>query len=94
MNNLNLPANYAMMNETEMTYTVGGFELKDAVPFVAAGAAVIAVGALALNMLSWATGNRDTNFIQDTINLGGSFIQGSINVGSSFLNDLMGINQL
>ena len=94
MNNLNMPANYAMMNETDMTYTIGGFELKDAVPFVAAGAAVVVVGALALNMLSWFNGSSDTNFIQDSLNAGKNFIDGSMNVGSSFLNDLMGINQL
>lgn len=94
MNNLNLPANYAVMNETEMTYTVGGFELKDAIPFAAVGAAVIAVGAMAVNMLNWATGNSDSNFIQDTINFGNGFIQSSMNAGANFLNRLMGIEQL
>ena len=94
MNNLNLPANYAVMNETEMAYTAGGFELKDVVPFAAVGAAVIAAGAMAVNMLNWATGNSDTNFIQDTINFGNAFIQGSVNAGADFLNKLMGIEQL
>ena len=88
MNNLNLPANCAVMTEDEMSYVNGGFELT--APMIATGVAVIAVGAMALNMLSWFTGSSDTNFIEDSISFGQSFINGSLEMGQSFLDGLMG----
>ena len=57
---------------------------------IVAGIAAIAVGAIGLNMFSWFTGNRDTNFIQDSINFGQNVINGSVNAGQSFLDGLLG----
>ena len=48
------------------------------------------MGAIGLNMFNWATGNRDTNFIQDSMNFGQNFIDGSVNAGQSFLDGLLG----
>lgn len=85
---MKLPANCAMMSEDEMQYVDGGFELNAKV--VAAGVAILAVGAMCLNMFSWFTGGRDTNFIQDSMNFGANFINGSVNAGQNFLNGLLG----
>ena len=71
-----------------MLYIDGGFAVN--VKGIAIGAAVIAAGALGLNMLSWAAGNRDTNFIQDSINAGQNFIDGSLEIGQGILDALMG----
>jgi len=87
-NNMNLPANCSKISEDEMLYIDGGFELT--APVVAAGVAVIAVGAMALNMLSWFNGNRETNFIQDAINAGSNFINGAVDAGNNFLDNLLG----
>ena len=86
--NMNLPANCAMITEDEMMTIDGGFELN--APVIAAGAAVIAVGAMGLNLLSWFTGNRETNFIQDAMNAGANFINGSLEFGQNLLNGLLG----
>ena len=86
--NMNLPAACTMLTEDEMSYVNGGFALDAKV--IAIGAAVIVVGAMGLNMLSWATGSRDTNFIQDSINLGQNFIDGSLELGQGILDSLMG----
>ena len=86
--NINLPANCSVMTEDEMAYVNGGFEL-DA-KAVAIGVAVVAVGAMGLNMLLWATGNSDTNFIQDSISFGQNFINGSLEVGQGILDGMMG----
>ena len=91
-NKMNLPANCSMITEDEMMYIDGGFELN--APVIAAGAAVVAVGAMGLNLLSWFTGNRETNFIQDFMNAGANFINGAVNAGQNFLNTLMGIDLL
>lgn len=88
MKTMNLPANCSVISEDEMMYIDGGFELS--APVIAAGVAVIAVGAMGLNMLSWATGNRETNFIQDSITLGQNFINGSLEIGQGTLNTLLG----
>lgn len=87
-NNMNLPANCSVISEDEMMYIDGGFELT--APVVAAGVAVIAVGAMGLNLLSWFTGNRETNFIQDAMNAGANFINGAVNAGQNFLDGLLG----
>lgn len=87
-NNMYLPANCSVISEDEMMYIDGGFELT--APVVATGVAVIAVGAMGLNLLSWFTGNRETNFIQDAINFGQNFINGAVNAGNDFLNGLLG----
>lgn len=87
-NNMYLPANCSVISEDEMMYIDGGFELNPQT--VVAGAAVIAVGAMGLNLLSWFTGNRETNFIQDAINFGQNFINGAVNAGNDFLNGLLG----
>ena len=87
-NKMNLPANCSAIPEEEMRYIDGGFELNAKV--VVVGAAVAAVGAMGLNMLSWFTGNRDTNFIQDSIAFGQNFINGAVNAGQNFLNALLG----
>lgn len=89
-NNFNLPANCSVISEDEMMYIDGGFELKLNAKTILAGIAAIAVGAIGLNMFSWATGNRDTNFIQDSMNFGQNFINGSVNAGQSFLDGLLG----
>lgn len=91
-NNMNLPANCSVIAEDEMMNIDGGFELT--APVVAAGVAVVAAGAAALNMLSWFTGNRETNFIQDSINFGQNFINNAVNAGQNFLNKLLGISLL
>lgn len=85
---MKLPTNCAMMSEEEMMYVDGGFTL-DA-KAVVAGVAVLAVGALGVNMLNWFTGNSDTNFIQDSLNAGANFINGSLELGQNILNALMG----
>ena len=41
-------------------------------------------------MLLWATGNSDTNFIQDSINFGQNFINSSLEVGQGILDGMMG----
>lgn len=87
-NHMNLPANCSAISEDEMMYIDGGFELT--VPVVAAGVAAVAVGAAALNMLSWFTGNRETNFIQDFMNAGANFINGSLAIGQGILDALLG----
>ena len=87
-NNFNLPANCSVISEDEMMYIDGGFELN--AKTIVAGIAAIAVGAIGLNMFSWFTSNRDTNFIQDSINFGQNFINGSVNAGQSFLDGLLG----
>lgn len=91
-NHMNLPANCSAISEDEMMYLDGGFELSASVvvPVVAIGAAVIAVGAMALNMLNWANGSSDTNFIQDSINAGQNFIDGSLAGGQGILDALLG----
>lgn len=86
--NIKLPAAFTSMSEKELDSTNGGFTL-DA-PVVIAGAAVLAVGVIGLNMLGWFKGGRGTNFIQDSINAGESFIQNSVNAGLNFLDKLMG----
>ena len=91
-NKMNLPANCSMITEDEMTYIDGGFELN--APIIAAGVAVVAVGAMGLNLLSWFTGSRETNFIQDAMNAGANFIHDAVDAGVSFLNTLMGIDLL
>lgn len=88
MKNMNLPANCAVLSEDEMMYVDGGFTLS--AQTVAIGAAVIAVGAMGLNLLSWATGNRKTNFIQDAMTAGANFINGSLEFGQNLLNGLLG----
>lgn len=90
--NMNLPANCAVMTEEEMAHVNGGFTLT--APAVAAGVAVAAAGAMALNMLGWFKGDRETNFIQDSIRFGQNFIEGSVKAGADFLNKLMGISTL
>lgn len=87
-NNMNLPANCSVLSEEEMLYINGGFQLNTKV--IALGLAVIAVGAMGLNMLSWATGASDTNFIQDSINAGQNFIDGSVSAGQDLLDGMMG----
>ena len=86
--NLNLPASCSVISEDEMLHIDGGFELT--LPIIAGGAAVVGIGAMALNMLSWFKGDRETNFIQDTINFGQNFINGSLEFGQNLLNSLMG----
>lgn len=85
---MNLPANCSLLTDDEMMNIDGGFELT--APVIAAGAAVVAVGAMALNMLGWFNGSRETNFIQDTITFGQNFINGSLEFGQNLLNGLMG----
>ena len=50
-NNMNLPANCSKISKDEMLHIDGGFKLT--APVVAAGVAVIAVGSMGLNLLSW-----------------------------------------
>ncbi len=45
---------------------------------------------MGLNLLSWFTGNRETNFIQDAMNAGANFINGSLEFGQNLLNGLLG----
>ena len=87
-NNMYLPANCSKISKDEMLHIDGGFELT--APVVAAGVTVIAVGAMGLNLLSWFTGNRETNFIHDAMTAGANFINGSVNAGQNFLDGLMG----
>ena len=87
-NKVDLPANCSVISEDEMMYIDGGFELT--APIIAIGVAVIAVGAIGLNRLSWVNGDRDTNFIQESINFGQNFIDGAVNAGQSFLDGLLG----
>lgn len=96
MNNLNMPANYAMMNETEQMDTIGGGAAETAVKAVIAigGAAVLTgVAAVAAAGILGIFGNP-AQLIQNSINAGKNFIDGAVNAGSNFLNNLMGINQL
>ena len=88
INNMTLPANCSKISKDEMLHIDGGFELT--APVVAAGVAVIAVGAMGLNLLSWFTGNRETNFIQDAMTAGANFINGAVNAGQNFLDGLLG----
>ena len=85
-NNMNLPANCSKISKDEMLHIDGGFKLT--APVVAAGVAVIAVGSMGLNLLSWFTGNRETNFIQDAMTA--NFINGAVNAGQNFLDGLLG----
>ncbi len=93
-NNMNLPANCSVITDDEMLHIGGGFkigELEISAPIIAVGAAaVVTVGAMAVNMLRWFTGNRETNFIQDAMNAGANFINGSLNIGHNILNGLLG----
>ena len=86
-NNMNLPANCSKISKDEMLHIDGGFKLT--APVVAA-VAVIAVGSMGLNLLSWFTGNRETNFIQDAMTAGANFINGAVNAGQNFLDGLLG----
>ena len=84
-NNMNLPANCSKISKDEMLHIDGGFKLT--APVVAAG---VAVGSMGLNLLSWFTGNRETNFIQDAMTAGANFINGAVNAGQNFLDGLLG----
>lgn len=96
MNTMKLPANCAVMTEDEMTYVNGGFDfdfdfdVKNVIKVGAIGAAVVALGAIGVNMLNWFTGKSDSNFIDSSISVGNSFIQGSVNAGQDFLDGLLG----
>ncbi len=85
---MNLPARCSMLSADEMQSIDGGFALNPKA--VAAGAAVLAVGVMGLNMLNWFTGKSDSNFIQDSIRFGQNFINGSLEFGQGILNALMG----
>ena len=96
MNNLNLPANCAMMNETEKMDTVGGAAAETAAKAVVAigGAAVLTgVAVVAARGILSIFGNP-AQWIQDSINSGKNFIDSSMAAGADFLNRLMGIVQL
>lgn len=90
--NMKLPANCAVMTEDEMMNANGGFDLdvQTVVKVGVVGAAVVALGAIGVNMLNWFTGKSDSNFIDGSINAGGSFIQGAVNAGRDFLDGLLG----
>ena len=90
--NIKLPASFTPLTDTEKRSANGGFAA--AAPVVALGAAVVAVGALGVNMFRWATGKSDTNFIQSSINAGQNFIDGSVAAGCDFLHKLLGISLL
>lgn len=87
-NEMNLPANCALLTEDEMMVVDGGFTLN--AKTVVAGVAAVALGAIGINMWNWFTGSSDTNFIQGSINAGQSFINGSLEFGQNLLNALMG----
>lgn len=91
-NNIKLPASFTQLTDAEKRSTNGGFA--EAAPVIALGAAVVAVGALGVNMFNWFTGKSDSNFIQSSINAGKNFIDGSVNAGRNFLNKLLGISLL
>ena len=96
MNNLNLPASFAAMNETEKLETVGGSTAETAVKAVIAigGAAVLTgVAAVAAAGVLSIFGNP-VQWIQNSVNGGKNFIDGAVNAGQDFLNRLMGISQL
>lgn len=90
--NMKLPTNCTMMTEDEMMNVNGGFEFdtKSVVKVGVIGAVVVALGAIGVNMLNWATGKSDSNFIDGSINAGSNFIQGSVNAGQDFLDGLLG----
>lgn len=96
MNNLNMPANYAMMNENEQMDTIGGGAVETAVKAVIAigGAAVLTgVAAVAAKGILSIFGDP-TQWINGSINAGKNFIDGAMTAGADFLNRLMGIEQL
>lgn len=90
--NMKLPTNCTMMTEDEMMNVNGGFEFdtKSVVKVGVIGAAVVALGAIGVNLLNWFTGKSDSNFIDGSISAGSNFIQGSVNAGQDFLDGLLG----
>lgn len=97
MKNLNLPANYAMLNENEKMDTTGGSAAETAVKAVIAiggAVALTGVAAVAAKGILSIFGGNPGQWIQDSINGGKNFIDGSLNAGRNLLNKLMGVSPL
>ena len=71
MNNMNYPADYAVLSNEEMTYTTGGSAVDSAVGFVSTAATVVGAVVLASSYIwgikqarTWLQqdGNKDGNF--------------------------------
>lgn len=92
-NNMNLPANCAMMNDDEMMNVSGGSAIGTAFKAVIAiggAVALTGVAAVAAKGILSIFGGDPGQWIQDSINSGKNFIDSSLNAGQNFLNKLMG----
>ena len=92
-NNMNLPANCAMMNDDEMMNVSGGSVIETAFKAVIAiggAVALTGVAAVAAKGILSIFGGAPGQWIQDSINGGKNFIDASLNAGQNFLNKLMG----
>ena len=94
MNNMKLPANCAMMNDTEKMDTIGGGAAETAVKAVVAIGGAVALTSVAATAVSVLFSGNPFGWIQDSMTAGKNFIDGAVNAGADFLNRLMGISQL
>ena len=94
MNNMKLPANCAMLNESEKMETIGGASADTAVKAVIAIGGALGLVGVAATAVSCIFSGNPFGWIQNSMNAGKGFIDGAVRAGQDFLNKLMGIEQL